>query len=66
MTHHVLQIGGITDVMKARIEERFTINQLDDVDSAGSKITHVATNGHDGVPAHVLAACPNLQQQPSF
>lgn len=61
MTHHVLQIGGITDVMKARIEERFTIHQLEDVDSVGSKITHVATNGHDGVPPHVLAACPNLQ-----
>ena len=57
----LLQIGGITDVMRERLEQAFTINKLADGDYPSEKITHVATNGHDGVPADVMSALPNLQ-----
>lgn len=52
----LLQIGGVTDVMKDRLEAAFTIHR-----EPGDTITHIVTNGHDGVPADVMAACPNLQ-----
>jgi lactate dehydrogenase-like 2-hydroxyacid dehydrogenase len=52
----LLQIGGVTDVMKERLEAAFTIHQ-----SPGDQITHIVTNGHDGVPADVMTACPNLK-----
>jgi lactate dehydrogenase-like 2-hydroxyacid dehydrogenase len=55
----LLQIGGITDAMKARLEAAFTIHQLDDFDP--EKITHVVTNGHDGVKPELMASLPNLQ-----
>lgn len=57
----LLQIGGITDVMRERLEQAFTIHKLADGDYPSEKITHVATNGHDGVPADVMSALPNLQ-----
>ncbi|MEP2892299.1 2-hydroxyacid dehydrogenase [Tateyamaria sp.] len=59
--HDLLQIGGITDGMRTRLEEHFTIHKLSEGAYPGAAITHVATNGHDGVPADVLAACPNLK-----
>ena len=52
----LLQIGAITDAMKQRLEEVFTITS-----DPGPTISHVVTNGHDGVPAEVMAACPNLK-----
>lgn len=57
----LLQIGGITDVMRERLEQAFTIHKLADGGYPSEKITHVATNGHDGVPADVMSALPNLQ-----
>ncbi len=55
----LLQIGGITDTMRARLEAAFTIHQRDDFDP--EKITHIVTNGHDGVPSDLMASLPNLQ-----
>ena len=57
----LLQIGGITDVMRARLDAAFTIHKLAEGDYPAESITHVATNGHDGVPAEVMAGLPNLQ-----
>ncbi|QBF34305.1 2-hydroxyacid dehydrogenase [Thalassococcus sp. S3] len=59
----LLLIGGATDAMLARMEKRFTIHRLAETDLAtqGEAITHVATNGHDGVPAAVMDALPNLK-----
>ncbi|MEL6808330.1 MAG: 2-hydroxyacid dehydrogenase [Pseudomonadota bacterium] len=57
----LLQIGGITDTMRDRLEEHFTIHKLSDGAYPAEAITHIATNGHDGVPADVMAACPNLK-----
>jgi lactate dehydrogenase-like 2-hydroxyacid dehydrogenase len=55
----LLQIGGITDTMRERLQEAFTIHQLDDFDA--DKITHVVTNGHDGVNPELMASLPNLK-----
>ena len=55
----LLQIGGITDAMKARLEAAFTIHQL--ADFPADKITHVVTNGHDGVNPDLMASLPNLK-----
>ncbi|MGX9357464.1 2-hydroxyacid dehydrogenase [Roseobacteraceae bacterium S113] len=62
----LLQIGGITEAMRVRLAEKFTIHPMADLPEGwlaenGAKITHVATNGHDGVPAPVMEACPNLK-----
>lgn len=57
----LLQIGGITDVMRARLETAFTIHTLADGSYPTEQITHIATNGHDGVPVEVMASLPNLQ-----
>lgn len=57
----LLQIGGITDVMRQRLEAAFTIHKFADGNYPKQSITHVATNGHDGVPADVLASLPNLK-----
>ena len=55
----LLQIGGITDTMRVRLEAAFTIRQLDDFDP--EKITHVITNGADGIEPELMAALPNLK-----
>ncbi len=57
----LLQIGGVTDVMRGRLEEAFTIHKLADGSYPAEAITHIATNGHDGVPAEVMASLPNLK-----
>lgn len=57
----LLQIGGITEAMRERLETAFTIHKLADGNYPADTITHVATNGHDGVPAEAMAALPNLQ-----
>ncbi len=56
---NLLQIGGITDPMRARLTEAFTIHQLDNYDP--SEITHVITNGHAGIPPEVMSGLPNLK-----
>ncbi|MEP1520495.1 2-hydroxyacid dehydrogenase [Ascidiaceihabitans sp.] len=55
----LLQIGGVTEAMKARLEAAFTVHSLEDHDPA--KITHIITNGHDGVKADIMNSLPNLQ-----
>lgn len=57
----LLQIGGITDTMRVRLEEHFTIHKLAEGAYPADAITHIATNGHDGVPADVMATCANLK-----
>jgi lactate dehydrogenase-like 2-hydroxyacid dehydrogenase len=57
----LLQIGGITAVMKDRLEAEFTLHALADGEYPAEAITHIATNGHDGVPADVMASLPNLK-----
>ncbi|WP_299685119.1 2-hydroxyacid dehydrogenase [uncultured Tateyamaria sp.] len=61
----LLQIGGITGDMRARLAERFTIHQMGD-DYPADAITHIVTNGHDGVPAAVLEACQNAKVAASY
>ncbi len=55
----LLQIGGITDAMKARLEAAFTLHQLDAYDA--DSITHIVTNGHDGVKQELMASLKNLK-----
>ena len=59
MTHHLLQIGCITPDMRERLEAAFTIHQLDDFDPTA--ITHVITNGHDGVNPELMTSLSNLK-----
>ncbi|MEM9638912.1 MAG: 2-hydroxyacid dehydrogenase, partial [Pseudomonadota bacterium] len=61
-------IGGATDVMLERLGAAFTIHKAKEMDDPqawlaehGEKITHVATNGHDGVKPEYMAAMPNLK-----
>ncbi|WP_415922667.1 2-hydroxyacid dehydrogenase [Tateyamaria sp. SN6-1] len=61
----LLQIGGITDDMRTRLEERFTIHKVGD-DYPADAITHIVTNGHDGVPGPVLEACKNAKVAASY
>lgn len=61
----LLQIGGITDAMRTRLEERFTIHHATG-DYPGDAITHIVTNGHDGVPADILDKCPNVKMAASY
>lgn len=61
----LLLIGSVTDIMMARMVERFTVHRWADHDmdwltQHGAKITHVATNGHDGVKPEIMEALPNL------
>jgi lactate dehydrogenase-like 2-hydroxyacid dehydrogenase len=56
---NLLQIGGVTADMRKRLETAFTIHQLDDFDP--SSITHVITNGHDGIDPAIMAALINLK-----
>ncbi len=58
---NLLQIGGITDEMRERLEAEFTIHRLADGSYPAEVITHIATNGHDGVPPDVMSALPNLK-----
>ena len=56
---NLLQIGSITEAMRKRLEAAFTIHQVDNFDAA--KITHVVTNGHDGVSPKIMASLENLK-----
>ncbi|THH35909.1 2-hydroxyacid dehydrogenase [Aliishimia ponticola] len=62
----LLLIGGMTDEMLGRLTPSFTVHRWADFDMDwlkrnGHRITHVATNGHDGVPKEVMAGLPNLE-----
>lgn len=55
----LLQIGAITDEMRTRLEAAFTIHQTKRYNA--EDITHVVTNGHDGVKPELMASLTNLQ-----
>lgn len=55
----LLQIGGITDTMRERLEAAFTIHQTKRYNA--DEITHIVTNGHDGVKPELMASLPNLK-----
>lgn len=55
----LLQIGRITDAMRDRLEAAFTIRQTNRYDREA--ITHVVTNGHDGIKPELMASLPNLE-----
>jgi lactate dehydrogenase-like 2-hydroxyacid dehydrogenase len=55
----LLQIGGITDRMRERLEAAFTIHQTNRYNA--EDITHVVTNGHDGVKPELMASLTNLK-----
>ncbi|MGB3243761.1 MAG: 2-hydroxyacid dehydrogenase [Sulfitobacter sp.] len=57
----LLLIGGATEQMVTRMAEKFTIHRLADGGYPADKITHVCTNGHDGVKPEIMAALPNLK-----
>ena len=64
----LLQIGGTTPQMDARLEEAFTIHKASDqadfsawLAQNGAGIQYVLTNGHDGVKPDVMAALPDLK-----
>ena len=56
---NLLQIGSITAAMRERLESAFIIHQVDNFDAA--KITHVVTNGHDGLSPKLMASLENLK-----
>ncbi|MEX0276983.1 MAG: 2-hydroxyacid dehydrogenase [Ruegeria sp.] len=55
----LLQIGGITERMHKRLFPAFDIHKQDNFDP--EKITHVITNGHDGIPLDLMASLRNLR-----
>ncbi len=55
----LLQIGGITERMRERLSSVFNIHQLDDFNA--ESITHIVTNGHDGVPHDLMISLSNLK-----
>lgn len=57
----LLQIGGITEEMRARLAEAFTIHRLGVDTYDPEAVTHVVTNGGSGVPPDVMASLPNLK-----
>jgi lactate dehydrogenase-like 2-hydroxyacid dehydrogenase len=59
--HDLLLIGGATDKMRERMADKFTIHKLADGGYPADKITHVCTNGHDGIKPDIMASLPNLK-----
>jgi lactate dehydrogenase-like 2-hydroxyacid dehydrogenase len=64
----LFMIGGATDVMLARLNEKFSIHKAVDMADPlawlaenGGQIDYVATNGHDGITSEFMAAMPNLK-----
>jgi lactate dehydrogenase-like 2-hydroxyacid dehydrogenase len=56
---NLLQIGSITEAMRERLGSAFTIHQVDNFDA--KKITHVVTNGHDGLSPDIMSSLENLK-----
>ena len=69
MTRELLLIGGTTPRRMAHLTEIFDhvheARKIEDLPgflaANGARIGAVSTNGHDGVPAEVMAALPNLK-----
>ncbi len=55
----LLQIGGITERMRERLSAAFDIHQLDNFNA--ESVTHIVTNGHDGVPHDLMTSLSNLK-----
>ncbi len=70
---HLLQIGEVTDRMRARYESEYVVHRLFELADrdgfladTGDKIIAVATDGHWGVPEDVLSKLPNLRVISSY
>ena len=70
---HLLQIGDVTERMRARLEADFTVHKLFEqadrdafLRDHGAEIMAIATDGHWGVPDDVMAALPNLRVISSY
>ena len=68
MKPDLLLIGGATEVMLERLDAAFVVHKLSaipDFDAwaaeHGARVMAVATNGHDGVKPHIMAALPALK-----
>lgn len=68
MKTNLLLIGGATPRMMEKFETAFTVHQASEISDLdnwlsenGSSVEAVATNGHDGVKPHIMAALPNLK-----
>jgi lactate dehydrogenase-like 2-hydroxyacid dehydrogenase len=68
MKPNLLLIGTVTDVMMIRFTAEFTVHPLPApdhlqgfLDTTGPSVVAVATNGHDGMPAKIMAGLPNLK-----
>ena len=64
----LLQIGGMTEIILAKLAERFTLVKLaDQADRAaflaerGAEFTAAVTDGHAGLPLDVMDGMPNLR-----
>ena len=57
----MLLIGGATDAMLERMRAEFAIHRAADGNYPADRITHVVTNGHDGIAPEVMASLPNLR-----
>ncbi|MGI9391273.1 MAG: 2-hydroxyacid dehydrogenase [Boseongicola sp.] len=64
----LLLIGDATEEMLEKAQQAFTIHRAADMGDLskwlaenGDAITHVLTNGHDGVPPAIMAGLPKLQ-----
>ncbi len=73
MKPDLLLLGSVTDVMMQRFTDEFTVHPLpaaDELqaflDTTGPSVVAVATNGHDGLPAHIMAGLPNLKIVSSY
>ena len=70
---HLLQIGSVTERMMDRLRAEFVVHSLfDQSDRAafladhGASFHAIATDGHYGVPADVMAAAPNFRVVSSY
>ena len=69
----LLQIGGITDRMRDALAGAFAVDVLFDAQDRsgylrehGPDVVAILTNGHDGVPEDVAAACTGLKVVSSY
>lgn len=68
MQAHCLVIGAITSSMQQQLEDHLTlhfVNEMENpeawLDSHGSQIDTILTNGHDGVPHHYFDYLPSVK-----
>lgn len=73
MKPDLLLIGTVTDRMMQRFTAEFTVHPLPGDDAlagflakTGPSIAAVATNGHSGLPSHIMDGLPNLKIVSSY